>query len=158
MSDDQRVVWIPSSQVGLPRILTLPATPGLPSTTAVQTPSSPNSSTRTSAPGSMTSVAPEGERSVDASHLLLSIGRVPNTDALDLEKAGVQRAPNGYIPVVDTQTNVPHVYAAGDISEDVAVANVAELEGRHAVEREMDCAGLGPVQHRHAGQRGDLGE
>lgn len=80
-------------------------------------------------------VTGEGARAVNASHLLLSIGRVPNTDGIGLELAGVERAPNGSIPVTDTQSNVPHIYVAGDVSEDVAVANVAELEGRHAVER-----------------------
>lgn len=80
-------------------------------------------------------ITPEGPRCLNASHLLLSIGRVPNTDGIGLELAGVERAPNGMIPVTDALTNVPHIYAAGDISEDVAVANVAELEGRHAVER-----------------------
>jgi dihydrolipoamide dehydrogenase len=81
-------------------------------------------------------VTPEGPRTISASHLLLSIGRIPNTDGIGLELAGVERAPNGSIPVEDTVTNVPHIYAAGDISEDVAVVNVAELERMFGVDTE----------------------
>ena len=56
-----------------------------------------------------------GAREVTGSHLLLAIGRVPNTDDLGLEKAGIEMRERGYI-VVDDQlrTNVPNVWALGD--------------------------------------------
>jgi pyruvate/2-oxoglutarate dehydrogenase complex dihydrolipoamide dehydrogenase (E3) component len=56
-----------------------------------------------------------GAREVAGSHLLLAIGRVPNTDDLGLEKAGVETDDKGYIKVDDQlRTNVPGVWALGD--------------------------------------------
>lgn len=65
---------------------------------------------------------------------LVSIGRVPNTATLQLDRAGVTVSPNGSIPVQNGQSIVPHIYAAGDLTLDIALVNVAELEGRYAVE------------------------
>ena len=54
-------------------------------------------------------------RRVLGSHLLLAVGRVPNTDDLGLEKAGVAVDQRGYIQVDDQlRTNVPGIYALGD--------------------------------------------
>jgi pyruvate/2-oxoglutarate dehydrogenase complex dihydrolipoamide dehydrogenase (E3) component len=56
-----------------------------------------------------------GADPVQGSHLLLAVGRRPNTDDLGLEAAGVQTDARGYI-VVDDQlkTNVDHIWAMGD--------------------------------------------
>lgn len=56
-----------------------------------------------------------GDRAVVGSHVLLAIGRKPNTDDLGLDKAGVEMDKRGYV-VVDDQlrTNVPHIWAMGD--------------------------------------------
>jgi pyruvate/2-oxoglutarate dehydrogenase complex dihydrolipoamide dehydrogenase (E3) component len=52
---------------------------------------------------------------VIGSHLLLAIGRRPNTDDLGLDKAGVATDPRGYIEVDDQlRTNVPGIWALGD--------------------------------------------
>src|SRR5215470_16466112 len=52
---------------------------------------------------------------VIGSHLLLAIGRRPNTDDLGLDKAGIMTDARGYIQVDDQlQTNVPGVWAMGD--------------------------------------------
>ena len=49
------------------------------------------------------------------SHVLLAVGRRPNTDDLDLDKAGVATDPRGYITVNDDlSTNVPGIWALGD--------------------------------------------
>ena len=49
------------------------------------------------------------------SHVLLAVGRVPNTDDLDLEKAGVAKNARGYITVDDTlATSTPGIWALGD--------------------------------------------
>ncbi len=49
------------------------------------------------------------------SHVLLAIGRRPNTDDLGLEKAGIQTDERGYIGVDDQlRTNVPGIWALGD--------------------------------------------
>ena len=57
----------------------------------------------------------EGAREVCGSHLLLAVGRKPNTDDLGLEKAGVAQDEHGYILVDDQlRTNVPGIWAMGD--------------------------------------------
>lgn len=57
----------------------------------------------------------EGAPEVLGSHLLLATGRVPNTDDLGLEQAGVARALDGTIPVdEELRTNVPGIWALGD--------------------------------------------
>ena len=57
----------------------------------------------------------EAEREVVGSHLLLAVGRRPNTDDLGVDKAGLQVDGRGYI-VVDEElrTNVPRIWALGD--------------------------------------------
>ncbi|MGG1949451.1 FAD-containing oxidoreductase [Trinickia sp. NRRL B-1857] len=56
-----------------------------------------------------------GAREVAGSHLLLAVGRAPNTDALGLEKAGIATDAHGYIGVDDQlRTNVPGIWALGD--------------------------------------------
>ncbi len=74
--------------------------------------------------------------------VLVATGRIPATSGLGLEHPGVEVNPaTGGIVVDDTRTSAPHVWAAGDISPDVMLANVAEIEARHAVE---DIYGLDP--------------
>jgi pyruvate/2-oxoglutarate dehydrogenase complex dihydrolipoamide dehydrogenase (E3) component len=56
-----------------------------------------------------------GDKIVVGSHVLLAVGRVPNTDDLGLESAGVAKDQRGYIQVDDQlRTNVPGIYALGD--------------------------------------------
>ncbi|GBH23592.1 FAD-containing oxidoreductase [Burkholderia vietnamiensis] len=56
-----------------------------------------------------------GGREVAGSHLLLAVGRVPNTDDLGLERAGVATDSRGYIAVDEQlRTNVPGIWALGD--------------------------------------------
>ena len=66
---------------------------------------------------------------------LISVGRVANTDNLGLEAAGIKLNARGFIDDSDTQTEVPHIYAVGDLTADISLVNVGELEGRYAVER-----------------------
>lgn len=57
----------------------------------------------------------EGAAPVQGSHLLLAVGRRPNTDDLGLEAAGVQTDARGYIAVDDQlKTSVDHIWAMGD--------------------------------------------
>jgi pyruvate/2-oxoglutarate dehydrogenase complex dihydrolipoamide dehydrogenase (E3) component len=59
---------------------------------------------------------PHGEQQVTGSHLLAAIGRVPNTEALNTEAAGIQLDKQGYIQVNEQlETNVPGIYALGDV-------------------------------------------
>ena len=56
-----------------------------------------------------------GDKQVTGSHVLLAVGRVPNTDDLGLDRAGVQTDAHGYIKVDDQlRTNVPGIWALGD--------------------------------------------
>jgi pyruvate/2-oxoglutarate dehydrogenase complex dihydrolipoamide dehydrogenase (E3) component len=56
-----------------------------------------------------------GAREASGSHLLLAVGRVPNTDDLGLERAGVATDARGYITVDEQlRTNVPGIWAMGD--------------------------------------------
>jgi dihydrolipoamide dehydrogenase len=78
---------------------------------------------------------------------LISVGRVPATRGLGLEELGVSIEKSGGIEVRNTQsTTVPNIWAAGDATMDLALVNVAELEGRHAVERMF---GLDPAPIRY---------
>jgi pyruvate/2-oxoglutarate dehydrogenase complex dihydrolipoamide dehydrogenase (E3) component len=57
----------------------------------------------------------EGALEVFGTHVLLAVGRIPNTSDLGLDKAGVATDPRGYITVDDQlRTNVPGVWALGD--------------------------------------------
>jgi pyruvate/2-oxoglutarate dehydrogenase complex dihydrolipoamide dehydrogenase (E3) component len=57
----------------------------------------------------------DGPPEIDGSHLLLAVGRQPNTDDLGLERAGIAKDERGYILVDDElRTNVPRVWALGE--------------------------------------------
>ena len=85
-------------------------------------------------------------RSARGSHALLAIGAVPNSEGLSLEAAGVETV-DGYVPINQhCQSNVPHIYAAGDISGKLPLASVAHMQGRKVAEHVM---GLHTRQHRH---------
>jgi pyruvate/2-oxoglutarate dehydrogenase complex dihydrolipoamide dehydrogenase (E3) component len=59
-------------------------------------------------------------------HMLLAIGRVPNTDDLGLDAAGVETDANGYIEVDETlRTSDPHVWALGDCNGKGAFTHTA---------------------------------
>lgn len=56
-----------------------------------------------------------GAPTIEGSHLLLAVGRIPNADTLNVENAGVSINERGYVQVNDTlETNVPGIYALGD--------------------------------------------
>jgi pyruvate/2-oxoglutarate dehydrogenase complex dihydrolipoamide dehydrogenase (E3) component len=60
---------------------------------------------------------PEGDRTLVSSHLLVSLGRVPNSDQLNLAAAGIETNERGYIRVNERlETSVPRVYALGDVN------------------------------------------
>ncbi|NKB21051.1 MAG: FAD-containing oxidoreductase [Alphaproteobacteria bacterium] len=59
----------------------------------------------------------DGAEKIIGSHILLAVGRKPNTDDLGLDKAGVETDERGYITVDDTlQTNVTGIWAIGDVN------------------------------------------
>nr|WP_205648500.1 FAD-containing oxidoreductase [Acuticoccus kandeliae] len=72
----------------------------------------------------------EGAPEVVGSHVLLAVGRVPNTDDLGLPAAGVATDARGFITVDDRlQTNVPGIYALGDCNGRGAFTHTAYNDG-----------------------------
>jgi dihydrolipoamide dehydrogenase len=65
---------------------------------------------------------------------LVSIGRVPNYDDLIDPSVDIEMDSRGIIDNL-TQTSIPNIYAVGDITADISLVNVGELEGRYAIER-----------------------
>lgn len=72
---------------------------------------------------------------IDADKILLSVGRRPNTENLGLEEAGVALDKRGYV-VADDQlrTNVPGIYAVGDVIGGMMLAHKATKEGEVVAE------------------------
>jgi mercuric reductase len=74
-----------------------------------------------------------GAETVSGDALLVATGRAPNTGALRLERAGVQIDPQGRIVVDDhMRTSVPHIYAAGDCTNQPQFVYVAAAAGTRA--------------------------
>ncbi|MEQ9298804.1 MAG: NAD(P)/FAD-dependent oxidoreductase [Cyclobacteriaceae bacterium] len=65
---------------------------------------------------------------------LVSVGRVPNYENLFDDSLGIEIDQRG-IKDDKTQTSISNIYAVGDITADIALVNVGELEGRFAIER-----------------------
>jgi len=66
---------------------------------------------------------------------LISVGRIPNVEGLGLEDIGVITDGQNFCENEDCTTNIPNIFAVGDLTADIALVNIAELEGRHAVEK-----------------------
>ncbi|MFQ5420950.1 MAG: FAD-dependent oxidoreductase, partial [Anaerolineae bacterium] len=95
-----------------------------------------------------------GDRQVEGSHLLLAVGRHPNTNDLGLDKAGVESDARDYV-VVDDQlrTNVPNIWALGDCNGkgafthttyndyEIVAANLLDKDPRRVSDR-IVCYGL----------------
>lgn len=90
----------------------------------------------------------QGPPEIVGSHILLAVGRVPNTDDLDLAKAGIETDDRGFIPVDDRlQTNVPGIWALGDCNRrgafthtsyndfEIVAANLIDGEDRKVSDR-----------------------
>ena len=74
-----------------------------------------------------------GER-LAGSHALFTVGQVPNSSDLGLEASGVRIADGGAIPVDGvSRTNVPTIYAAGDVTGRMMLASTAAMQGRIAM-------------------------
>lgn len=72
---------------------------------------------------------------IEVDLVLSATGRVPNTEGLGLEVAGVSVKEGGAVVVdEDSRTSVPHIYAIGDVTQRVQLTPVAIAEGRALVE------------------------
>ncbi|MFN3948523.1 dihydrolipoyl dehydrogenase [Microbacterium sp.] len=73
--------------------------------------------------------------SIDADRVLMSIGFAPKVDGFGLDKTGVKLTERGAIDIDDhMRTNVPHIYAIGDVTAKLQLAHVAEAQGVVAAE------------------------
>lgn len=78
---------------------------------------------------------PQGEERHHVERALISIGRVPNIENTGARELGIKLDRGGCIDDEDTATNLSNIFAVGDMTADIALVNVGELEGRHAVEK-----------------------
>jgi pyruvate/2-oxoglutarate dehydrogenase complex dihydrolipoamide dehydrogenase (E3) component len=96
----------------------------------------------------------ESDKKILGSHLLLAVGRQPNTDDLGLEKAGIKTDSRGFIQVDDKlETNVPGIWAMGDCNGkgafthtayndyEIVAANLLDNDPRKVSDR-ITCYGL----------------
>jgi pyruvate/2-oxoglutarate dehydrogenase complex dihydrolipoamide dehydrogenase (E3) component len=74
----------------------------------------------------LTIQGPPGEHTLEGSHLLVSAGRTPNTDSLNLTAAGVETDKRGFVKVNERlETNVPGIYALGDVKGGPAFTHIS---------------------------------
>jgi pyruvate/2-oxoglutarate dehydrogenase complex dihydrolipoamide dehydrogenase (E3) component len=123
----------------------------------------------------------DGPMEVAGSHVLLAVGRRPNTDDLGLDKAGVSMDKHGYI-VVDDQlrTNVAGIWALGDCNGkgafthtsyndfEIAAANLLDNDPRRVSDRilayglyidpPLGRAGMTEAEVRHSGRKALVGK
>lgn len=122
-----------------------------------------------------------GSAVVTGSHLLVAVGRVPNTDDLGLDKAGVATDSRGYITVDDQlRTTVDHIWAMGDCNGkgafthtsyndfEIVAANLLDNEPRRVSDRiptyalyidpPLGRAGMTEAQVRASGRKALVGK
>ncbi len=87
-------------------------------------------------------------RTVEGSHALMTVGSVPNTSGLGLERVGIELADGDYLKVDRvSRTTVPGIYAAGDCTGLMLLASVAAMQGRIAMYHALG-EGLEPIRLR----------
>ncbi|RKT57546.1 NAD(P)H-quinone dehydrogenase [Saccharothrix australiensis] len=88
----------------------------------------------------------EDGRTIEASHALMTVGSVPNTADIGLDKIGIELGRGGYIPVDRvSRTNISGVYAAGDCTGVLLLASVAAMQGRIAMWHALG-EGVSPIK------------
>jgi glutathione reductase (NADPH) len=84
---------------------------------------------------------------LEADQVMLAIGRAPNTDGMGLESTGVELGKRGQIKVDEFScSNVPHIYAVGDVTDRLALTPVAIHEAMAFVKTVFDNNPT-PVDH-----------
>jgi pyruvate/2-oxoglutarate dehydrogenase complex dihydrolipoamide dehydrogenase (E3) component len=87
-------------------------------------------------------------RTVEGSHALMTVGSVPNTEGLGLERVGIELGRGGYIPVDRvSRTPASGIYAAGDCTGLLPLASVAAMQGRIAMYHALG-EGVAPIRLR----------
>jgi pyruvate/2-oxoglutarate dehydrogenase complex dihydrolipoamide dehydrogenase (E3) component len=123
----------------------------------------------------------ENPEAAEGTHVLLAVGRKPNTDDLGLDKAGIQQDENGYIAVDDElRTNVEGIWALGDCNGrggfthtsyndfEIVAANLMDNDKRRVSDRipaynlyidpPLGHAGMSETQVRKSGRKALLGK
>lgn len=78
------------------------------------------------------------EETVEADKVLMAVGRKANVDSLNLADAGIEFTPRGIVVDDRTmQTNIPHIYAIGDINGKMMLAHAATFQGIVALDHIM---------------------
>jgi mycothione reductase len=76
-------------------------------------------------------VTPSGAQAAEGEVLLVAAGRVPNSDRLDVAAAGIETDAHGHVVTDDTyQTNVPGIWALGDLANHFQLKHMANAETR----------------------------
>jgi len=87
-------------------------------------------------------------RTVEGSHALMTIGSVPNTADLGLERVGIELGRGNYLTVDRvSRTSVASIYAAGDCTGLLPLASVAAMQGRIAMWHALG-EGVSPIRLR----------
>jgi pyruvate/2-oxoglutarate dehydrogenase complex dihydrolipoamide dehydrogenase (E3) component len=69
---------------------------------------------------------PDGDRTLTGSHLLVAVGRVPNTEDLNLAAAGIETTDKGYVKVNERlESTAPGVYTVGDVAGGPAFTHIS---------------------------------
>jgi len=85
-----------------------------------------------------TVVLQDGRR-LEAEAVLVVLGRQSNVEGLELDRAGIRLTEHGQLEVNEWfQTNVPHIYAAGDVIEGLALSSTAMEQARMAMVNAFD--------------------
>ncbi|MQA61698.1 MAG: NAD(P)H-quinone dehydrogenase [Actinophytocola sp.] len=85
-------------------------------------------------------------RTIEASHALMTVGSVPNTEDIGLETVGIEPGSGGHIPVDRvSRTKVAGIYAAGDCTGLLPLASVASMQGRIAMWHALG-EGVAPIK------------
>jgi NAD(P)H dehydrogenase (quinone) len=87
-------------------------------------------------------------RAAEGSHALMTIGSIPNTSGLGLERVGIELGRGNYLTVDRvSRTSVPGIYAAGDCTGLLLLASVAAMQGRIAMYHALGEA-VSPIRLR----------
>ena len=78
------------------------------------------------------------EEQVEADIILIATGRGANVEGLGLENTGVNFSPRGIDVDGNMQTNIPHIYAIGDVNARMMLAHAATFQGMKAVNHMLD--------------------
>jgi pyruvate/2-oxoglutarate dehydrogenase complex dihydrolipoamide dehydrogenase (E3) component len=97
-------------------------------------------------PGTGAGSAPDAEREVRAERLLVAIGRAPNLDGLDLDRAGVRYHPKGVEVDDHLRTSNKRVFAVGDVASPYQFTHMAEAMASLVVQNALFLP-TGKVSH-----------